>query len=502
MRQEGLMLNVQDGGQSFDDFTDFSSTRTEGKMGGRKVCLAVVTNVILTVSMVALLSFDIEEHSSKNPNLEDIYAYQLSLGILFRTFIEANLAIFKVSHTHWVNKINNFLARFSVEIYEILWNVGVNVTNNLASTVLSSARQSFIGYQYMGDATNLWKLNKINRPSPILEERDIQNLLLEPSVKNVKGQLFFGALKTVLGASCVILPYVFESQTRIFRLFLTCLGWSLATEGLGYGMTHISLLKWRTYEKELKGSDTPGLLDGNIDGPKLPWRIKACRTVAKAFQRVGAETICDLPSVITKTWIPFIPLGFFYGSIRRFTLEKFGTLTQDDLKLRASTRYVGSSQSVRTEVRVNQVATCAFFTMFTGWFTYGLIASDNIKERIEIATLMLSTLGSAGAARILDYLFKPGTHSRLFNEIIYRLLYDPYLPLILYQTLVQLTEINDVALARDSNLDWIIGLIGLANFGLLLGQNQVKSFNEQEFTPPLFRSLAISDNLYGLRIRL
>jgi hypothetical protein len=500
--EERQLIPLEGSGQLLDSLegsiNSQSNSRTEGKISGRRVAAGMVMNAALGTAMLALTFFDFEELTSKNPDPIRVSAIQYSLGCLFRISIEANLALFKVNRSNLVEKVNNFLARFSWKIYLSLWNALLNVTDPTAGIVLNFARQFFIGFQLTGDAATVLKLDKRNRPTPNSEEKEIINFLYEPAVDNPGGQFLSGCCKTALGVSFIGSAYLFESAPSPLRTFFKCIGCFLATQGIGYGVTDWTLSKWRAYEKELKDKVVP-ILDGDVDDPPLPLKIRVLRTGTKTAQRVATEIICSLPYFFSNSWGPFIPLGLLYGSITRFTLEKFGSITQEDLKTRASARLVANSSTVRTEVRVNQVATAAFFLLFTAWFSYGFVASNDDRERIEIATLMFFTYSSAGLARLLNYLFKPGTHSRAFNQFCYQILYNPYLSTILYQTATQLTEVNDETLDKDSFINYLIGLFGLANLGVILGTDQVKDYNPQELSSSVFRAVSFFDILWNLR---
>lgn len=440
----------------------------------------------------------VEAYQSTARNNHVIMVCQVAASAMIRGLIEANLAMLNhTSRPTVVEHVMNWPTRYCFYLYEILWNASLNTTDATALQILMSLRQALIGFTITGDISLFLRQNRANRiPLELLEQRPIINRLLEPDY-NSPAQIPFYMGSVALGVGAIATGYFLGDQVEGLELFASALGLYLISSWAGYGAMHGIARLWKHLEERQVVNFSDQINGGDVGPPQVPWQLRLLRNSVASIHQLVLEAMCVLPDLVRPAAINFIPIGVGYGAMERLSLERFQTLQLEDITIIERERYRGdpSLGVTRRAVRVNQVTTALFFLLYTTWFSYGLATSGK-REGFEIGVLLTATLGIAVIGRVLNSAFVPGTHGRLMNQSVYRVLENPYNMLILYQAISQLTAISNQALSNAAPFVFGCGLLGQALFGALIGLDQIRPYRERETTTAIFVALAIEELIF------
>jgi hypothetical protein len=165
--------------------------------------------------------------------------------------------------------------------------------------------------------------------------------------------------------------------------------------------------------------------------------------------------------------------------------KKFAVLTSDDLARIQSESFIGDTGQKKIEVRIIEASMVAFYGLFTAFFSYGLVVSDN-KERAEIAVLMTTTAIGAVFSRLAVRRFQPGQHGRAFNEAVYDF-FNRYKFMVPYYIFLTIGGTSGVAVSNNDSFRYGVGLAALGALGLVIGGDDVY-YREGASTAPFFRA--------------
>lgn len=449
----------------------------------------VLTNVLSPISLIAasvLLSFEMRK---PNPDPRIITACYFDIGACCRAIMQANLP------KPIMNQIHDSLARWSLELYEILWNWYLNETNAQTQSVLLNVITALGGYHIVGDALTAINLKKGDRPERTLAEIDLDaptvNKIIGPDYNDRKWQLFLKAMTGAVGVGLTVFGYI---GAKDLQPLCISIGYFLTFHGVGFfGMEKIL----QALERAERNSQTVIDIDA-IQGLNVDLKKRIFRTIIKLAPRLAVEgfAVLSLASRLVPSFtLPILCAtgGVVAGAAENQSLREFQVITDVGYQARMRENFVVNAEGnvVRsTALKVDLVATAAFFALFIGWFIYGYIFSPP-KEQIEISVLMGAALITLIFGLLEDRFFKPEECGRGPNTFRYLLHHNPFLLAIIYFGLTQITAIDDESLQLDSKQKYVCGLIALALFGINLSANRIHytsvTRSTPAFTPPLYR---------------
>jgi hypothetical protein len=264
---------------------------------------------------------------------------------------------------------------------------------------------------------------------------------------------------------------------------------------------------WRRYE--IQWLQTPDLdLSGSVNSsPQIPTRLFMFRRGTKVLRAFAVEFIC-----ISSGFIPlsaFSPLlGFFKGVMDNYQSRKFEVYTREDQDHIRAESFNPGTETKKIAVRINQLSTAAFFTIFHGFFAYAFVES-NEEGRIAIGALVAATDLSAIISRYLQYTFRPGQagnhqhaiaqdtpifgpNGRFSNQLTNDLLNNPYSLTVFYYAFTSIPANVGLTINPNSPFVYGSGIAAQIIFGLILGANQTQEYREVTFTPPIFDAQAMN----------
>lgn len=446
-------------------------------------------------AIATLSTFLAKDYSSLNTSGKALYEISIAIGL--RIWIESMIAVMKKDgeDPYLVEKVMNYMARFALEGWEIVFNGGINSLNSqVASQVLFGLLVGWVGFNLTGDAFNLFKFRRgrIEAAQAIDDDRVSINQRIFPSSRNMLGQMLVYLPTAAIGITTLTLGQVYQDKVAGMELLTYCLGSLLITSGIGYFSMEGFLRLWKHYERrylEDRIDREPGSINSEQSNSKILGRVQVCRFIAKSMTKFLAEGICFFSLLIPpKIYFPFA--GVAIGGMERIKCDRFEFLSQSTLDGERAASFESGTNVKRTAVRVNQVSTLLFFLMLTGICVDALI-SPIPGQRAEISVLLGSFLLFGGLSRWLYHSFKPGENSRSVNEMIYRLLHNIYGIVPLYFALSTVSSIEYENSNGSSSFGYGTGLAATVLSGAMLAVNQTREFREFEFTPALFRTLAI-----------
>lgn len=478
-----------------------SSTIRCGRWCGRSISFSkkelLLLSTINAIGFAALATFGYfltREYQSLNPEARGIATYQMSIAAGLRILAEVNVAVLKKEgqDPYLVEKIMNYFQRFSLEGYEVLWNILLNISSHpAASQAVMGLLQGWSLFNIVGDAANVFKSRQGHRREmiQIIDERDLVNPRLFPSPKNVLGQSITYLSCAVVGGTTLALGEVYNNDVKGLEALTYYLGSFLIASGVGYASVELFLRLWKRYETRYLENNLEEETGSLNSGPRIPWKLRLARTGAKMLQEVMTEFLCvSSLLIIPKAYFPLS--GFALGAMGNIKEKRFAYLSKEVLEGERAASFEPGTVVKRTAVRVNQLSTFFFFVIMTAVCIYALI-NPTPGQVAVIATLLGSFLAVGLLSRWLYHSFRPGENGRIVNEIAYRLLHNIYGLLPLYFGFSTVSAIESANSTGSSPFGYAAGLAATVCSGTMLAVNQTREYSEFGFTPPLFRTLVL-----------
>lgn len=446
--------------------------------------LRILTNTLCPITLLVIGIILGKQSDLPESNIKIKTACYLSTGIITRAILQANLPAVVMENIH------NTLARWSFEIFEILWNWFLNEENPEIRNGILNTITVLGGVQLAGDLMTAYTLKKEGRAYRTLNDidlgADVVNKIIGPSFNNRRDQILLKTAQAIFGIGLIV--FGFEGNTSL-KVLCNSIGYFFAFKGIGFfGMeTIVNLLEKK--ERSFEGQSLNSLRKQNISLME-----KTLRSVGLLVPRLCAESIA-LIALMNRPEL-FIPGALLVGAAEYVNQREFQVLTPEvyEAQTRGNITFIEDKKFKKTALKVEEIMSVVFFTLFLGWFCFGLVDSvqkNKERDEISISVLMASVFITAILSKFADARFFPGKNGQVINNTRLLFQHHPYLLAIIYLGLAQMSAIDDQSLDRDSLSKFICGVVALAFYGAIVGSNRIRNISITRavpaFSPPIFR---------------
>lgn len=463
-----------------------------------QVPLRIFVVTASTASIVAsgiLLKCEMQEEEERDPAA--LTAYSVNLGISVRMCVEG---LFPSTVGTKMRDAQDALSRWAFETYETLFQIIINVPEDYEQPTLN-VLLGVIGYHAAGDVITLSysqitplikplvdrcyrrpgyetleDVNSINDVPPHSTDSEVQeeetpihdlpphptivSPLLQPACDKTERVILLSTIISVTGIAGVVFGYSNLVQRESLIPFVEAGGYFLGGQGGGY----ISMEALRYLERWLRKD----IHDETTDS----FQIKVLRKLFEFTPIVATEVISAISS---KSVGMFTLVGWLYGMRNNEVQNRFQYLTPEvhQAKIEQNQTVNEHGQNVKkTAIKIDEYLSVAFFTVFTGWFGYGIYGAIP-RDQVALSSFIVSTLGSAVVAKIADSRFWPGKNNRVLNQLNYMLFDNSLFSSVIYMLIKQMTAISNKAINQDTSVQLIFGDTGVILFGVMLGSGRI-----------------------------
>lgn len=432
-----------------------------------------------TLGAPALLGIGIlmgQQISQAAPNYQVIRACSLSIGIIERILLKANLP------KEAMEVVHNAFASWAWESFLILWQAHENITNPLAKEVIINVILGKAGLDITGDILTAFELRKGDRtyhsPANLNLNGERLNPLFLPAFNDAKGQAICNTALGVVGVALTLFGYLGNSQN--FNVLFKTFGAFLIGQGPGVWVM------WKIFEELKREEKTDNEAVDFSHEPRISRKKRTFRLIVNMAPSLAADLISAL-SLLNRPELYF-GVGFIYGLNQYVRQRDFETLTVGVHEARKSANLKGRDglgrKILKTAFKVNIVTSISMFLLAFGWFGGdGLTNSSGKDENISIIVFMSAMLVTIVSGMVQEKLFSPEKNGRALNTLRYLIHHNFLLFAVFYQALTQISAINDRALALDSESAEICGDTGLGLYAVSWIGNRIRDMSVTAPTP-------------------
>ncbi|MFI5344256.1 MAG: hypothetical protein ACHQUC_08555 [Chlamydiales bacterium] len=443
--------------------------RSFGPVNNRMVGKFLLINGVGLGTLATLAYFLAKEVRNPNPNQEVLYTYLIGLGASARVIIESSITVLKakvdnpriqqaIAH---LETLLNFNGIYCVEIFLILYNIGLKIPNGCQIT--NEIVLPWSAFTLVKDVWSLFTLSEGYRREPvqIVDNRQIINHRIVPSSESVYGQAGLNLITTAVGVSLLAVGGFHVTNDK-YQPVLFVFGSFLVAKVAGDYFMQCVRKMWGSVEQRC------------IEGS---WIVRTIGNYAIEISFVGTLVGADLIS--PEIFIPI--MGGLYGVARFLIGREVEILTLDEV--------AAEKENLQYPI-VHQIAQAVFFTSYTLFFGWQIASSPG--ARLDPSIVLSVTLISIVFSRVAYRYFKPGKSGRCLCEMVFRTLYNPYsllAPLYLFRTISNIDSLNSTGPSMGGQIS---NIVAKATFGAIYGGLQAKPPQRKPaFTSPLYKILIL-----------
>lgn len=460
--------------------------------------------IVTFIGSTVLLASQIQEDK---PDQRIMTCGATVLGASVRTFQQINFS------RKTLSRVNDFFSRWSLPQFEAIWQLFLNISNNVGREACLDILTGIFGYQLANEFFTIFTQKQGSRAYYLLNEEDLNSEEVNNgtgfTLSSPKKRLMLHAAIAAAGAGLTVFGYLTSYAPQAI---ITSAGWFLTLFGAGACASQIAL---SIRKKKLAGEQRPLVLpdiDSGNEMPILTKKEKTIRFFSKLSQLTAPEILVSTLFVTQMAYPPLTPpsfaiAGLAAGGLMTVRQISFGRgLTKDVYKAQqkknthkkvvretvSSRELINEEEAIQntpatvrvrnTALKVDSWLTFALAAGFLGWFCYG-ISQSSWQDQTGIALLIGGTFLSAFLTLIAETMFEPGQSNAAVNLLRFFLFENSYLLPVGYLFFNTISGITDVALQLDGMTQFIFGLLGIFCFGMFFGNVSVLNISKNRPTP-------------------